>query len=115
MDFYDDEIEDDFEDDFDMSDFNGHLKGKRCDQCGCEEIYFDGEQYECSNCGMIWLDEDDIGDYIPDEYEIHDNIMKEVLKSEKRLFQNSQRAVHKRKEAVLERKVCIRYTKITQK
>ncbi len=89
MDFYDDEIEDDFEDDFDMSDFNGHLKGKRCDQCGCEEIYFDGEQYECSNCGMIWLDEDDIGDYIPDEYEIHDNIMKEVLKSEKRLFQNS--------------------------
>ena len=88
MDFFDDEMEDDFDDEFDMSEFNGHLKGKRCNHCGCEEIYFDGEQYECSNCGMIWLDEDDIGDYIPDEYEMHDNIMKEVLKSEKRLFQN---------------------------
>lgn len=83
MDFYDDEIEDNFEDDFDMSEFNGHLRGKRCDQCGSEEIYYDGEKYECSNCEMIWLDEDDIGDYIPDEYEIHDNTMKEVLKSEK--------------------------------
>ncbi|WP_407434765.1 hypothetical protein [Treponema sp.] len=89
MDFYDDEIEDNFEDDFDMSEFNGHLRGKRCDQCGSEEIYYDGEQYECSNCGMIWLDEDDIGDYEPDEYEIHDAMMREVLKSEKKLFQNS--------------------------
>lgn len=89
MDFFDDEMEDDFDDDFDMSEFNGHLKGKRCDQCGSEEIYFDGEQYECSNCGMIWIDEDDIGDYVPDEYEVHDNMMKEIRKSEMRLFQNS--------------------------
>lgn len=79
MDFYDDEMEE----------FSGHLQGKCCDQYGSEEIYFDGEQYECSNCGMIWLDEDDIGDYEPDEYEVHDNMMNEVLKSEKKLFKNS--------------------------
>lgn len=85
MDFYDDEIDDAFE----MREYNGHLLGKRCDQCGSEEIYFDGEQYECSNCGMVWLDEDDIGDYEPDEYEVHDAMMREVLKSEKKLFQNS--------------------------
>ena len=89
MDFYDEEMDDDFDGEFDMRDFNGHLQGKRCDQCGSDEIYFDGEQYECSNCGMIWLDEDDIGDYEPDEYEVHDNMMNEVLKSEKKLFQNS--------------------------
>lgn len=89
MDFFDDEMEDDFDDDFDMSEFNGHLKGKRCDQCGSEEIYFDGDQYECSCCGKIWIDEDDIGDYIPDELEVHDNMLKNILESEKRMFSNS--------------------------
>lgn len=69
--------------------FDGHIKGKLCDQCGREEIFYDGEQYECANCGMIWMDEDDIGEYNPSEYEIHEKMMKDIEKSEKQMFSQS--------------------------
>jgi len=74
------------EDCVDMSDFDGHISGLICDQCGSETVFYDGDQYECSSCGMTWIDDSEIGEYIPDEYEIHDKLQKQVEKAERQMF-----------------------------
>ena len=72
---------------FGMEEFNGYLNGKCCDQCG-GKIVFDGEQYECEDCGMVWIDEDDIGEYEPDEFVIQEEKKKQFLKTERLFFIN---------------------------
>lgn len=78
----------DDEEKVDMTDFDGHIPGLVCDQCGNESVFFDGDQYECSCCGMIWVDDSDIGEYIPDESEVHYKLQKQIEKAERQMFIN---------------------------
>lgn len=79
-------IFEDDEDCVDMSDFDGHISGLICDQCGSETVFYDGDQYECSSCGMTWVDDSEIGEYIPDEFEIHYKLQKQIEKAERQMF-----------------------------
>lgn len=33
-----------------------------CPECGCEEAYHNGCEYECPNCDYTWSDDDDDDD-----------------------------------------------------
>lgn len=79
-------IFEDDEDYVDMSDFDGHISGLICDQCGSETVFYDCDQYECSSCGMTWVDDSEIGEYIPDEFEIHYKLQKQIEKAERQMF-----------------------------
>lgn len=80
---FDDEDEEEI---FESTEFDGHIPGLVCDQCGNESVFYDGDQYECSCCGMIWIDDSDIGEYIPDESEIHYKLQKQIEQGERKLF-----------------------------
>lgn len=90
---FDDEFDEDFDDEFeensDFKKFNNPLKGKICDNCGEESIYYDAvnELYECGACGKTWKNLVEL-DSSDEDLESSEKKKKEIIKYQKALFEH---------------------------